>query len=63
MTDDIKKMLKDANEAYEKERSTTENIALREIIKVERENYYNKSVPQARLKSIREIISKYSAME
>lgn len=61
MTVDIKKMFEEANDAYEKERGSIENTALREIIKIERDNYYNKNISQARLKSIREIISNCSA--
>ena len=63
MTDDIKEILKEANDEYEKEKSLTENIALREIMKIEHESYYNKSVSHSRLKSIREILSKYSVMD
>lgn len=55
--DDIKEMLMKANSELEAEESLPENQVLKEIIKIEREHFYNKGVSGSRLKEIRKLIA------
>jgi hypothetical protein len=63
MKSEIEKMFADANKMIQEERNSPESVALREIIKIEREHHYNKGTSHARMWSLREIIAKHSAEE
>ena len=60
MTEDVKALFSEALGDLEKQRNSPVSKALREIIALEKANYYNKRVLHSRLKSIKAIISKYS---
>ena len=59
MLDEFKEMLNSAAKDYEKDRNLPRNKALREIIALEKANYYNKNISSSRLKDIKNIISGY----
>lgn len=56
--DDLRKNFAAALEEVEREKNSPENKAIREIIAVVRNFYYNKGVAAQRVKDIRSIIAK-----
>jgi hypothetical protein len=56
--DDLRKNFAAALEEVEREKNSPENKAIREIIAVVRNFYYNKGVATQRVKDIRSIIAK-----
>jgi len=56
--DDLVNNFKEAVQDLNREKDLPENKAIREIIAVVRNFYYNKGVPQQRVKDIRTIITK-----
>lgn len=61
--DDLVKNFKEAVQDLNREKDLPENKAIREIIAVVRNFYYNKGVPQQRVKDIRTIIAKNAETE
>ena len=55
--DDLVNNFKEAVQDLNREKDLPENKAIREIIAVVRNFYYNKGVPQQRVKDIRTIIA------
>ena len=63
MTIDTKALFEKAKEELKEERNSPINVALRKIMKIERNHYYNKGSSHSRLKDIRGVISDYSNTE
>ena len=63
MTIDTKIMFEEAKKELEKENGSPLNLALRKIIKIERDHFYNSGTAHSRLRDIRDVISEYSKKE
>lgn len=63
MTIDTKELFEEAKRELEEDRNSPISLALRKIIKIERNHYYNNGTAHSRLRDIRGIISEYGKKE
>jgi hypothetical protein len=63
MDENIREIFLAAKRDYEEDRKSPLNMALREIMTIERENYYNKSNAHNKMRDIRAKISEFASKE
>jgi len=60
---DLKELMNNAVKELEEEENSTLNLAIKDIIRVERNYYYSEKGNSGRLREIRDIVTKYVAIK